>query len=124
MSSIQFCSKSCPLAKGQCVAENVECSGKTRLALALQRHFKFPIFHPGKLEALLPLMHGQDVFVRMATGAGKSLCLFLAPLALSDEALGIIISPFTALMDQQVWIVLNHTSASLVGVCTLGKRSY
>ena len=121
MSSIQFCSKFCPLAKGQCVAENVECSGKTRLALALQRHF---MFHPGQLEALLPLMHGQDVFVQMATGAGKSLCMFLAPLALSDEALGIIISPLTALMDHQVWIVLNHTSASLVGVCTLGKRSY
>ena len=114
MSSIQFCSKSCPLAKGQHVAENVECSGKTRLTLALQRHFKFHMFRPGQLEALLPLMHGQDVFVRMAIGAGKSLCMFLAPLALSDKALGIVISPLTALTDQQVRIALSHASASLV----------
>ena len=39
--------------------------------------------------------------MRMATGAGKSLCILLAPLALSDSAVGIVISPLNGLMDQQ-----------------------
>ena len=45
----------------------------------------------------------KDVFARMATGAGKSLCMFLAPLAISESAACIVISPLSALMDQQVW---------------------
>ena len=50
----------------------------------------------------MALLHGNDVFVRMATGAGKSLCMFLAPLAVSECAMGVIISPLNGLMDQQV----------------------
>ena len=114
MSTSQFCSKSCPLAKGDHTAESVQCSGKLRLTVSLQQHFKFDTFRPGQLEALLPLMHGQDVFVRMATGAGKSLCMFLAPLALSDEAIGVVISPLNALMDQQVWIENRPTTHLVV----------
>ena len=102
MSSTQFCSKSCLLARGEHVALNVECSGRSQLFATLQRYFKFETFRPGQLDALLALVLGQYVFVRMATGAGKSLCMFLAPLALSDEALGVVISPLNALMDQQV----------------------
>jgi ATP-dependent helicase YprA (DUF1998 family) len=50
------------------------------------------------------------VFVRMATGSGKSLCMFLVPLAVSDSGMGIVISPLNALMDQQVLVVslLDH----------------
>ena len=56
-----------------------------------------------QMDVLLPLVHGRDAFVRMATGAGKSLCMFLAPLAIGPEsAIGVIISPLNALMDQQV----------------------
>lgn len=62
----------------------------------------FPSFRPGQIEALLPLIHGRDVFVRMSTGSGKSLCMFLAPLALDDTASAVVISPLSALMDQQV----------------------
>ena len=50
----------------------------------------------------MPILHGNDVFVRMATGAGKSLCMFLAPLSISELAMGVIISPLNGLMDQQV----------------------
>ena len=50
----------------------------------------------------MPILHGNDVFVRMATGAGKSLCMFLAPLSVSEHAMGVIISPLNGLMDQQV----------------------
>ena len=44
------------------------------------------------------------MFVRMATGAGKTLCLFLAPLAIGEGAIGVTISPLSALMDQQVLV--------------------
>ena len=52
----------------------------------------------------LAAMHGRDVFVRMATGSGKSLCMFLVSLAVSDSGMGVVISPLNALMDQQVRI--------------------
>ena len=42
------------------------------------------------------------MFVQMATGAGKSLCMFLAPLAVSESAVGVVVSPLNGLMEQQV----------------------
>ena len=97
-----MCCSSCPFAKGQCDAPSVECVWRSRLEVAMQRYFKFKSFRQGQLDALLPLVHGRDVFVRMATGAGKSLCMFLAPLAVGNSAIGVVISPLNALMDQQV----------------------
>jgi ATP-dependent DNA helicase RecQ len=73
-----------------------------KLDAAMNTNLKFPFFRPGQLDALLPVMHGRDVFVRMATGAGKSLCMFLEPLAMSVLSLDIVISPLNALMDRQV----------------------
>ena len=64
--------------------------------------FKFAEFRPGQLEATLAVLHNKDVFVRMATGSGKSLCMFLPPLAANDNSMGVIISPLNALMDQRV----------------------
>ena len=52
---------------------------------------------------MLPLLHGHDVFVRMATGAGKSPCMFLAPLAAQKNGIGVVISPLNGLMDEQVF---------------------
>lgn len=95
------CSPTCPLALGQ-LGEKAECPAKARLESALNNYFKFSSFRPGQLESLLPLLHGRDVFTRMATGSGKSMCMFLAPLATSDLAVGVVISPLNALMEQQV----------------------
>ena len=78
------------------------CVGYKRLRDALQVYFKYSDFRPGQLEALLPLVHGKDVFVSLPTGGGKSLCIFLAPLAISDHAITIVVSPLISLMDQQV----------------------
>ena len=64
----------------------VPCAARERLQEALLTYFQ------------------QDVFVRMATGSGKSLCMFLVPLSHSSTAMGIIISPLKALMEQQVMI--------------------
>ena len=72
-----------------------------RVQTALQR-FGLSSFRPGQLESVLPALHGYDVFVKMATGAGKSLCMFLVPLAYSDTATAIIISPLNTLMNEQV----------------------
>ena len=72
------------------------------MEVALRTYFKFATFRPGQLDALLPLVHGRDVFVRMATGAGKSLCMFLPPLAIGESAIGVVISPLNALMEEQV----------------------
>ena len=35
-------------------------------------------------------------------GSGKSICMYLPPLAYSDVGMGVVISPLNALMDQQV----------------------
>lgn len=70
-----------------------------KLQLALQCHFKHDSF---RMEAIVPAVHGKDVFVRMATGSGKTLCMLLPPLAASASAMGVIISPLNGLMDEQV----------------------
>ena len=67
-----------------------DCVGYKKLRDALQMYFKYDEFRPGQLEAVLPVVHGKDVFVRLPTGGGKSLCIFLAPLAISNLA---IVSP-------------------------------
>ena len=99
----QVCTSTCPLAIGEGDPASTVCPGKARLERALRHYFpKFSGFRPGQLEALLPVIHGRDVFVRMATGSGKSLCIFLAPLAVGESAVGVVISPLNALMEQQV----------------------
>ena len=50
-------------------------------------------FTDGQLEALMPILHGNGVFVRMA--------MFLAPLSVSECVMGVIISPLNGLMNQQ-----------------------
>ena len=88
-------------SKHQCQF-NEQCQARSRLLTALNKYFHHASFRPGQLEVLLPVMHGKDVFARLATGAGKSLCMFLPPLAWSDSACGVVISPLNGLMEQQV----------------------
>lgn len=80
----------------------VRCQARILLETTLQKWFKFTGFRPGQVEAMLPVLHCKDAFVRMATGSGKSLCMFLPPLAVSNSSMAVIISPLNALMDQQV----------------------
>ena len=78
------------------------CAAESKLRFVLNNTFQHSDFLPGQLEALLPVAHGRDVFVHMRTGGGKSLCMFILPLALGGEAMGIVISPLVGLMEQQV----------------------
>lgn len=83
-----------------CVGDG-QCPARIQLYTTLRRFFKFAEFKPGQLEATMAVLHRKDVFVRMATGSGKSLCMFLPPLATRDDSMGMVISPLNALMDQQ-----------------------
>ena len=89
----------CPVLRGM---EDGACEVKAKLYSALYSYFKFNEFRPGQLESLVPVLHGKDVFVRLATGSGKSLCMFLAPLVYSESAMAVIVSPLNGLMDEQV----------------------
>ena len=82
--------------------DQFRCPVVSALTEGLQRLFKHDDFKPGQLPSTLAAFHGRDVFVCMATAAGKSLCLFVVPRAIGDPAMGIIISPLIAVMDQQV----------------------
>ena len=82
--------------------EPVSCVALQRLKTVLCSVFGHTQFRPGQLEAMLPALHGKDGIVKMATGTGKSLCMFMVPLAYFDTAVGVIISPLNALMDDQV----------------------
>ena len=88
-----------------CVREMENCVAYCKAKTALTQYFKFDSFHPGQLAALLPVLHGRDVLAKMATGAGKSLCFYLVPLSVDTSAVGVVISPLNALMDQQVILV-------------------
>ena len=72
----------------------------------LTAYFKFGKFHLGQLEMLMAVLHGRDVFVRLPTGGGKSLCMFLTH---DPDTVGVIISPLIGLMDEQV----SHSVLSL-----------
>lgn len=101
---LQLCGNAskCPAADGCTTLSDDECVVQRQVEQTLQKYFGFSSFKPGQLEAVLPILHGRDIFVRIATGGGKSICMFLPVLTISNSAIGIIVSPLIGLMDQQV----------------------
>jgi len=74
----------------------------------LKDFFGFGKFKGQQEEIIRSLLDGNDVFVIMPTGGGKSLCYQLP--ALISEGVAIIISPLIALMKNQVDALRNFGS--------------
>ena len=66
----------------------------------LNKTFGLKSFKPGQKEIIQSVIDGEDVFVVMPTGSGKSLCYQLP--AIIREGLTVVISPLIALMMSQV----------------------
>ena len=111
-----LCNTECECSAGPTSNCSSSCVVQQAAYNTLYKVFGFSEFRGGQLEAILPALHGQDTFVRMATGAGKSLCMFMVPLAQSDVAMGIVISPLISLMDEQVSNVISNNNNYTVTV--------
>jgi ATP-dependent DNA helicase RecQ len=73
----------------------------------LKRHFGFDTFKGNQDEIIRNVLAGNDTFVLMPTGGGKSLCYQLPALIMPGTA--IIISPLIALMKNQVDAMRNFS---------------
>ena len=77
------------------------------LVKALQTYFGFDTFKGNQEAIIRNVMEGNDTFVLMPTGGGKSLCYQLPSLIMDGVA--IVISPLIALMKNQVDAMRNYS---------------
>ena len=99
-----------PASKAKSPAPKKKTSSKPRIDLmeALRTHFGFDGFKYPQEEIINNLLDGNDTFVIMPTGGGKSLCYQLP--AMVSEGVAIIVSPLIALMKNQVDLVRSYSS--------------
>ena len=78
---------------------------KCNLTEVLKENFGFDTFKGDQEAVIKNLLEGNDAFVLMPTGGGKSLCYQLPSLVMEGTA--IVISPLIALMKNQVDAIRN-----------------
>ena len=83
------------------------------LTEALKKYFGFSTFKGQQELIISTLLNGNDVFVLMPTGGGKSLCYQLP--ALISEGTAIVVSPLIALMKNQVDAINGISAEEGVG---------
>lgn len=83
------------------------------LTKALKKYFGFSTFKGRQEQIISTLLEGNDVFVLMPTGGGKSLCYQLP--ALLSEGTAIVVSPLIALMKNQVDAINGISAEEGVG---------
>ena len=66
----------------------------------LERYWNFTAFRPFQEDIINAVIEGEDTFVLLPTGGGKSICFQIPTLA--KEGICIVISPLVALMKNQV----------------------
>ena len=80
---------------------------KIDLSEVLKMHFGFDTFKGDQEAIIRNVLAGNDTFVLMPTGGGKSLCYQLPSLIMEGTA--IVISPLIALMKNQVDAIRNYS---------------
>ena len=80
---------------------------KDNLTEQLKKHFGFDTFKGNQKEIIENVLAGNDTFVLMPTGGGKSLCYQLPSLMMEGTA--IVISTLIALMKNQVDAMRNFS---------------
>ncbi|UCF37432.1 MAG: DNA helicase RecQ [Acidobacteriota bacterium] len=83
---------------------------RKEISLALKEVFGFPEFRPNQAGVVEALIAGNDAFVVMPTGGGKSLCYQLPGFVLPGTCM--VVSPLISLMKDQVDAAIDNGIAA------------